>query len=324
MYRRAVWAGKAPCLSHYRADSAARAPMQQEYRKSAGDDRRSVMFTVGSSSHTLDPNSSSTDDGDRPVWGPASTAAIRAGDSRGLGMGRTRFNRLARSLTAAGSRRQTFAVLAGSLGLLSFVQRDAAEARKKCPPCKKRKQGKCKGKKPDGTLCAGGACQSGSCVPAAAGPVTAADAACPGPYPTNTLHPRNAQTFRALRSGQLTSASVAIYLNPEGADFDMEIWSVNQANAPNAVLAGTTIANVPETVAPGPRTLTGTFAAPATVVAGLRYALVITGQPGQSFGLLANGSNPCPDGMLFYATTTDGAFTALPTADMGFVTFVTA
>jgi hypothetical protein len=190
-------------------------------------------------------------------------------------------------------------------------------------PCKKRKQGKCKGTLPDGTLCASGACQNGKCVAAAPGPVTTADAACPGPYPDLTNAPQNAQTFRALRSGQLTSASVEPNSNDEGADFAMEIWSVNQANFPSTVLASTMITDVPAPIAPGPRTLTGTFAAPATVVAGVRYALVITGQPNQ-FRLGGYATNSCLDGNYFLGATTDGAFTAQPTADLGFATFVTA
>jgi hypothetical protein len=154
--------------------------------------------------------------------------------------------------------------------------------------------------------------------------VTTADAACPGPYIGMTFGPRFAQTFRALRSGQLTRAAVELHSNDAGADFDMEIWSVDAANAPSTVLAGTTIANVPETVAPGPRTLAATFPAPATVVAGLRYALVITGRLNQTFRLWAHGDDLCPDGIFFIATTPTGAFTAAPTSDLGFATFVTA
>jgi hypothetical protein len=38
-----------------------------------------------------------------------------------------------------------------------------ADAKKPCPPCKKRKAGKCKKKMPDGAACPGGTCQSGRC-----------------------------------------------------------------------------------------------------------------------------------------------------------------
>src|SRR5678815_5270637 len=113
-----------------------------------------------------------------------------------------RFDALSRSLTIAGSRRRVVATLAGALGALGLAPADMTEARKKaCPPCKKRKRGKCKKNLPDGIACAGGTCHGGSCVPAAPGPVTTADAACPGPYATSTGSPQVAQTFRALRSG---------------------------------------------------------------------------------------------------------------------------
>ena len=243
---------------------------------------------------------------------------------KGARMLADRFDALTQSLTVARSRRHAFAVTLG--GVLSALGCATTEAKKKkkCLPCKKRKQGKCKGAKPDGAVCAGGTCQSGRCVPASPGPVTTADAACLSKHTSFSGHLRNAQTFRALRSGQLTSASVELYHNDEGADFDMEIWSVNAANEPSAVLAGTTIANVPATIPPGPRTLTGSFAAPATVVAGIRYALVIAGRVNQSSGIYGLPADECPDGIWFFATTPSGAFTASPGNDLGFATFVTA
>jgi hypothetical protein len=75
------------------------------------------------------------------------------------------FDRLTRTLMLAGSRRRALAgLLAGTLGLLGSHVEDAAAKKKPCPPCKKRKQGTCKKKKPDGTLCAGGTCQGGKCI----------------------------------------------------------------------------------------------------------------------------------------------------------------
>jgi len=82
-------------------------------------------------------------------------------------MDHVRFDTLTRSLTSTskGSRRLTLATLLGSaLGLLGVAHLDGAAAKKPCPPCKKRKQGKCKKKRPDGTACPGGTCQSGRCV----------------------------------------------------------------------------------------------------------------------------------------------------------------
>jgi hypothetical protein len=78
-----------------------------------------------------------------------------------------RFDAIARSLPATGSRRQALvAVLGGVLAsALEASSPEEAEAKKKCPPCRKRKNGKCK-KKPDGTVCPGGTCQSGRCAQA--------------------------------------------------------------------------------------------------------------------------------------------------------------
>lgn len=65
------------------------------------------------------------------------------------------FDAITKTLGVAGSRRSVLAAaLAGPFGLISFGSHDQAQARKrkrkKCRPCKQRKQGKCKGKKPDG------------------------------------------------------------------------------------------------------------------------------------------------------------------------------
>src|SRR5262245_3306710 len=135
------------------------------------------------------------------------------------------FHRLSWSLSVMSSRRVVVAAALASV--LSTPSRDAPAAKHKkkpCPPCKQRKKGKCKTIAPDGTACSGGTCQGGSCIPPADPvPTTTADAACPSAHASFSGLPRNAQTFRALRSGQLTSASVELHDNVEGADFDMEI-----------------------------------------------------------------------------------------------------
>lgn len=56
----------------------------------------------------------------------------------------------------------------------AFSGHELAQAKKKkkkkqCPPCKKRKKGKCKGRQPDGVACPGGSCRSGACVPCGSG-----------------------------------------------------------------------------------------------------------------------------------------------------------
>jgi hypothetical protein len=51
------------------------------------------------------------------------------------------------------------------LGLRGLVPHGEAQAKKRCPPCRKKKHGKCKKKRPDGAPCGtGGQCQGGSCV----------------------------------------------------------------------------------------------------------------------------------------------------------------
>ena len=96
-----------------------------------------------------------------------------------------RFDTLARSLTAAGSRRRALATaLSSALGILGLARSDEAAAGGKCKPacteCESCKKGKChktkhgkvckKGKcqaKTAGTACtapAGGTCQSGTCT----------------------------------------------------------------------------------------------------------------------------------------------------------------
>jgi hypothetical protein len=99
-------------------------------------------------------------------------------------MDAARFARLVFSLTAARSRRTLSQTVLGLAvgGVLGAASSERAAAKKKCAPCKKRKQGKCKGKKPDGTACSSGTCQGGRCVSAAPcvpqDPVTVCAAGC--------------------------------------------------------------------------------------------------------------------------------------------------
>src|SRR5215208_6470577 len=80
-----------------------------------------------------------------------------------------RFDTITRALTYGHSRRALTRLLSGLTlgGLLraSWEEPAAAKKKKPCPPCKKRKKGKCKANLPDGTACSSGTCQSGRCVP---------------------------------------------------------------------------------------------------------------------------------------------------------------
>lgn len=159
--------------------------------------------------------------------------------------------------------------------------------------------------------------------PAMPGPVTRADASCiaTNPLTAGVGYARVAQTFRALRTGQLTAASFLLQANGAGMDFDVEIWSVDADNVPAAFLGGTTIADVPETVSPNQRQLTATMPTPVPVVAGTRYALVVT--KGVNAALVVSADNPCADGMIFYGGPGEPYFPA-PAIDLHFGTVVAA
>ena len=77
-----------------------------------------------------------------------------------------RFDTMTRILHNARARRNALVTLLGLSGSVGFslAETVAAKKKKSCPPCKKRKKGKCKKKLPDGAACAGGTCQSGTCV----------------------------------------------------------------------------------------------------------------------------------------------------------------
>jgi hypothetical protein len=80
-----------------------------------------------------------------------------------------RFDAIARAVRSGSPRRTLLGLGLG--GVLAALGPDAIVAKKKaCPPCKKRKKGKCKANLPDGTACASGTCQGGSCVAASVPP----------------------------------------------------------------------------------------------------------------------------------------------------------
>ena len=93
-------------------------------------------------------------------------------------MDQNRFDTLTRTITTVGSRRAALGtLLAGTLGLLDLAE---TSARKACPPCKKRKHGKCKAnKKLNDEPCPDGKCQSGVCVRSDAPAPTEEPPTCP-------------------------------------------------------------------------------------------------------------------------------------------------
>ena len=105
-------------------------------------------------------------------------------------MDRSAVDRLTKTLAEPHARRGLSRLLGGLAvgGPLALLGTTESAARKKrCPPCKTRKKGGCKGKRPDGTACAGGTCQGGACVKCVPEPVTETCAGAPcGPSRTNT------------------------------------------------------------------------------------------------------------------------------------------
>lgn len=110
-----------------------------------------------------------------------------------------RFDDLTRFLTGGRTRRGLGRLLGGLLlGGPLASSLDPAQAKKKandndkkksCPSCKKKKDGKCKANKPDGTTCEnGGTCQNGNCVSAGQVPPTCA-ATCQAPCSTCYTRP---------------------------------------------------------------------------------------------------------------------------------------
>ncbi|MBL8129912.1 MAG: hypothetical protein JNM64_19905, partial [Chloroflexia bacterium] len=85
----------------------------------------------------------------------------------------------------AASRRSALSAL---LAIPAAIPLTTVVAKKKrCAPCKRRKKGKCKKNKPDGTACPQGACQRGRCLPV-----------------TRAFTSPGAFTFAAPRAGTVT------------------------------------------------------------------------------------------------------------------------
>jgi hypothetical protein len=242
----------------------------------------------------------------------------------------SRLDRLARELTSASSRRNLLRGLGiPTVGLAVLQLPGWADAKKKHDSDRKRKhdadgkrkrKGKHRKKKNNGETIS-----PPPTPPAAPGPVTTADARCLSAPPAigEQTGPRLAQTFVAKRSGQLTSASVVLYFNEAGADFELEIREVGVGGTPTStVLASTVIANVPASVQT--RSILGTFDSPATVVAGEVYALVVTETTGLNHSFFINGSDPCLDGILFRDELVNDTFDPRSSQDLVYATFVTA
>jgi hypothetical protein len=160
-------------------------------------------------------------------------------------------------------------------------------------------------------------------APASAGAAGAPDASCTV-GPGVTIEQPNgdltvAQTFTALHTGGLDTASTAVI--PRSAvsgDWKLEIASTS-AGAPGSVMATTTVPNTLPLNTKG--TITGTFATPASVSAGSLYALLISRPGSNGYGVADEGGDPCA-GQAYYQNVVAGPFIFYNGVDFGFATTV--
>jgi hypothetical protein len=133
---------------------------------------------------------------------------------------------------------------------------------------------------------------------------------------------RIAHSFTALASGPLVTAQLAIGQFAESmGDYVLRLAPLDSAGIPtNGVLAEATVANA--NVPVGESAVTFGFGAPAPVVAGAQYALVLTRPGGSSFAWLGpQGGRGCLGRAFTSASQTD-PFAPLDNLDLHFMTFV--
>ena len=239
-----------------------------------------------------------------------------------------RFDTLARSLTAVGSRRRTLA----ALGLLGLADPDEAAAAKtgKCKPtcgeCEKCKKGDCdkkdgkkvckKGKcqaKANGTPCSAGTCQGRRCTSPPSTPVSVSTYQCPGPVETTqnaTISPeteRFAQTFTAAQSGSLQQIQFEIIKNVGSTgDYVVELLAASGDVPTNTVLATVTILNA--SVPDGTSTLTATFSSGPLLTVGTEYAAAVSRPSGSNLRVNMRTENDCTGRAFIQFTKGSGGF----------------
>src|SRR5262249_10214204 len=107
-------------------------------------------------------------------------------------------------------------------------------------------------------------------------------------------NPRVGQTFTALNTGQLTSATVSVDKSSHDYTFSVQIRPLDLSGAPEES-DGSAIAteSVPAPASSGFQPLTANFSSPASVVAGHQYALVVE-RTADTFGVgIEDQAVPC-------------------------------
>ncbi|MGZ5347896.1 MAG: hypothetical protein ACXWGV_09915 [Solirubrobacterales bacterium] len=150
------------------------------------------------------------------------------------------------------------------------------------------------------------------------------DANCPGPpnFGSNVSGDLiYAQTFTALGTGTLVRAEVEIgKAGAPGGDWVLRILATDGSGKPTGtVLAATTVPDA--TIPDGNSRLSGTFTAPASVVAGQLYALAIS-RPGANQMLVRERSgDPCP-GQEYFSNSLANPWLSTGPMDIVFAIFV--
>jgi hypothetical protein len=151
------------------------------------------------------------------------------------------------------------------------------------------------------------------------------DASCQPTPDAGVTRAKVAQTFTALNTGQMTSATMQAS-RPAGTteDYVMEVRTVDMSGIPTETGLGS--AAVPASGLPDDvfAYFTGHFSTPASVVAGQQYALVLS-RPGTSVIAGAKAADPCA-GVGYSASVITEPFSVLcPTTcwDLVFAVFVT-
>jgi len=227
---------------------------------------------------------------------PISSALLQNADMTHAAPWRTRFT--------AASRRGVLAALAG--GLMAPLPLGLAVAPSEVQASSKRKKRKNKKKKKQ------------------RGPVTRADATCPGPSDDLFIingGARFAQTFTATASGPLVRAELGINKNSgSNGDYLLSLSPVDDAGVPtNAVLAVALVPNA--NVADGESTVAFAFPDPATVAAGVQFALVLTRLNDDSLTWVSRAGDVCV-GRGFVSNNQSAPFAVAPNTDFIFTTFV--
>jgi hypothetical protein len=161
----------------------------------------------------------------------------------------------------------------------------------------------------------------------AASPATAEvvpDANCPGPVTGSVISGvdhRFAEPFTALHTGRLVRGETEIAKTGATGDYVMQILATDSAGDPtNNVLASTTIPDA--SVPTGDSRIAGIFAAPTNVVAGQRYAFMIT-RPGAELTPRDANNNPCPDAAEYESASQTAVWSGADTCcDLVFALFV--